>query len=376
MSTDRIKVLHFFKAALPESVGGTEIFMDRLSNETADLQIENTIFSLSKKPVTRIRTYKKYKMIQSKQDFFVASTGFSFSAFYIMKQLSKEADIIHYHYPNPFADLLHFLLKIKKPTIITYHSDIVRQKKLLFIYKPLRKYFLDSANKIIATSPNYLKTSEVLKKYSPKVEVIPIGLSKADIAKPSKLELKYWKKLLPSGFFVFVGAMRYYKGLFIALEALRGTEHQLVLVGTGSTEKELKKYVKKYDMKNILFVGNVSEESKFAILALSRALILPSHLRSEAFGISLVEAALMEKALISCELGTGTSYVNVHNQTGLVIPPESPFDLQKALDFIVDHPKKAEEFGKNAKKRALALFSSKKMAKRYVDIYKTLLMLS
>ena len=80
--------------------------------------------------------------------------------------------------------------------------------------------FLSSVDRIISTSPNYLETSEVLSHYMDKTDVIPIGLDRAHYSMASDDRLEYWRhRVGGKKFFLFVGVMRYYKGLFVLLEA-------------------------------------------------------------------------------------------------------------------------------------------------------------
>lgn len=368
-----IRVLHFYKTSLPSTIGGVEVFMDTLCNATADLKVENTILALSEKPAGNPINMAKYHVIQAKQNFFVASTGFSISAFAKFRKLATEADIIHYHFPNPFADMLHFICKINKPTVVTYHSDIIKQSKLMRLYKPLMQKFLRSMTKIITTSPNYFATSDILKTYKEKVAVITIGLNKDRFPALNIERLAYWKQRLPEKFFLFIGAMRYYKGLSIALDAIKGTNYNLVLAGVGPVEKKLKEHATKNGLDNVYFLGAISEEDKIVLHYLSYAFVFPSNLRSEAFGISLIEAAALRKPLISCEIGTGTSFVNIDKETGLVIEPSSPTALRKAMQFLIENPNKALEFGVNAEKRYWQLFTAEKQAQAYLEVYKEML---
>lgn len=368
-----IKVLHFYKTSILDTMGGVEVFMDTLCNATANLGIDNTILALSKNPSKDINLMPRYKILQTKQNFFIASTGFSFSAFKKFRELVAEADIIHYHFPNPFADVLHFSCLINKPTIVTYHSDIIKQKHLLKIYNPLMHKFLLSADKIIATSPNYFSTSDILQHYASKVRIIPIGLNRESFPLLKTERLSYWRKLLPADFFLFIGSMRYYKGLYTALDAIKGTTLHLVLAGNGGIENDLKDYAQKNAINNAHFIGPISEEDKIALHTLSKAFVFPSNARSEAFGISLLEAASLRKPLISCEIGTGTSFVNVNNETGLVIEHSSPLELRSAMKFLVENNDAAIKFGANAEQRYLKFFTATKQAESYVDVYRELL---
>ena len=127
----KIRILHFYKKSILDSYGGVEKFIDTLCQGTYELNVENILFSLSKKNLNQEINLKKYSIINAKQDIYIFSTGFSFEAFSKFKKLSESVDIIHYHFPNPFADILHYFCGVKKPFLITYHSDIIKQKLIL-----------------------------------------------------------------------------------------------------------------------------------------------------------------------------------------------------------------------------------------------------
>lgn len=364
-----MRVLHVYKSAKPNSVGGVETFIDTLCIAGGKIGIKNSVLTLNADGKTADIELNGYKVVQAKQNFSIASTGFSFSAFQKFKNLAKANDVIHYHYPNPFADLLHFSMSVKKPCLVTYHSDIVKQKYLNTVYRPLRESFLNSVDRIIATSPNYLQTSPVLKQYFNKTTVIPIGIDEKVILPSEQKRLSYWRKKLPNPFFLFVGELRYYKGLQFAIEAVAGTELQLVIAGSGKEEKRLKELVASLKTDKISFLGRVSEEDKFALIELCYGFLLPSHLRSEAFGIALLEAAALRKALISCDLGTGTNYVNLNLHTGLVVKPASAVDLRQAMQFLRDNPSVTNSLGMNARERQKHQFSAATMAQGYFEIY-------
>src|SRR5690606_38814370 len=140
-----------------------------------------------------------------------------------------------------------------------------------------------------------------------------------------------WKNKLPDPFFLFIGVLRYYKGLHILLKAIENTALPVVIAGSGPEEKKLMQMAQNLKLTNVFFLGEISEVDKMALLQLCYAFVFPSHLRSEAFGISLLESAMMGKPMISCETGTGTSFINLHNDTGFVVPPNDPDALYKAM---------------------------------------------
>jgi rhamnosyl/mannosyltransferase len=270
-------------------------------------------------------------------------------------------------------DMLHFAARIKKPTVVTYHSDIIRQKHLLKLYRPLMKRFLDSADRIVAASPNYLATSDVLTQYRDKTSVIPYGLDKAAYPVPSAACSAQWRQRFGKRFFLFVGVMRYYKGLHILLEAAQGTGYPVVIVGSGPLERELRAQAQALGLDHVHFVGRVDDNDKVALLQLCSAIVFPSHLRSEAFGISLLEGAMYGKPMISSEIGTGTSYINIHNQTGLVVPPSDPQAFRAAMRTLWDNPELAEQMGQHAERRYEQLFTAERMGQQTVTLYRGLL---
>lgn len=368
-----LRVLHFYKTSLPQSKGGIELFIDTLCNTTANYGIKNTVLSLAKVPARSPLSIGNYTVHHAKQNLFIAATGFSISAFAKFKKLATEADIIHYYFPNPFADILHLACRIKKPSIVTYHSDIIRQKTLLKFYTPLMHKFLKSVDHIVFTSPNYFITSQVLQCYHNKVSLIPIGIDAESYPKLNPQKLLYWKNKLPHPFFLFIGVLRYYKGLHIALDAIKGTPIQLAIAGANGLEQKLQRQVEKNKMANAHFLGFITDEDKVVLLHLCHGFVFPSHLRSEAFGISLLEAAMYGKPLISCDIGTGTSYVNIHRHTGLVIAPASKSELRQAMIYLLENPDKAAAFGKNARNRYKELFTADKQTHAYLNAYHKLL---
>jgi rhamnosyl/mannosyltransferase len=362
-----IKVLHVYKDSLPHSTGGVETFLDTLCQHTAKLGVENTILTFTKNPATNPIYLNNYCVYQAKRNCTVAATALSIQAFKLLKKLAQEADIIHYHFPHPFTDLLHFTCRINKPTLVTYHSDIIKQKYLLKLYQPLMNKFLRSVDHIVATSPKYLNSSPTLQRFKAKTTVIPIGIDLPNLLQPDPDRVRYWKELFPQPFFLFIGVLRYYKGLHVALEAIRGTDIQLVIGGKGHDEASLKEQA--CDIPNAHFLGFLADEDKAALLHLCYGFVFPSHLRSEAFGIALLEAAAYEKPLISCEIGTGTSYINQHQVTGLVVRPNSPDELRQAMQYLLLNPAEASLYGKQAKSRAQVIFTAENQAISYQKIY-------
>ncbi|MBS1212819.1 MAG: glycosyl transferase family 1 [Proteobacteria bacterium] len=365
-----LRVLQVYRTYYPECRGGLLEVIRQICIGGRPLGVENHIFALSRHPETAVKESDGIEVRWFRQDFELAGCGFSWDGLRRFKELAAWADVVHYHFPWPFADLLHLLGRPKRPTVLTYHSDIVKQERLMYLYGPVMRRFLASVDAIVATSPNYLATSPVLQAFSAKTHVIPIGID-AESYPPVKPEnLKRWRDRLGEGYFLFVGVIRYYKGLQFLLEAIRGTSHKVAILGGGPILGELKSFAQSHGMDNVVFLGELPDEDKVALLKLCRGLLLPSHLRSEAFGVSLLEAAMFAKPLVTCEIGTGTSFVNVHEQTGLVVPPQDPIALRQALDRLAGSPESCQRFGDEAYRRYQERFTARRMAESYLALYR------
>ncbi|MCE3263454.1 MAG: glycosyl transferase family 1 [Pseudoduganella sp.] len=369
-----MRVLHFCKTYYPDSWGGIEQVIRQMCVGTGRLGVTNEVLTLTRNGGPAIIEIEGHKVHRVPLDFEIASNAFSFSAIRQLARLAREADVIHYHFPWPFMDLAHFMARVNKPSVVTYHSDIVRQKLLLRVYAPLKRRFLHRADAIVATSPNYFASSEVLGRYRDKVSTIPFGLDRSTYVEPRPEVLEKWRaRTNGERFFLFVGVLRYYKGLHILLDAVARTDYPVVIVGAGPIEQELKAHAARLGLHHVQFVGAVDEEDKVALLQLCYAMAFPSHLRSEAFGISLLEGAMYGKPMISSEIGTGTTYINIDNETGLVVPPSDPAAFEQAMRTLWDNPQQAADMGRRAEARYWELFTAERMAQNYAALYRKLL---
>lgn len=360
-----MKVLHVYKTYFPEDFTGVPRVIHAIAEGTASLGVESHVFALTKgmasaEPIP----IDSHVVHQVRRDFQFASTDFAFGAISRFRKLAAEFDILHYHFPWPTGDLLHLLAAPHRPAIVTYHSDVVRQKWLSAVYAPMRDLFLSRIDRIVATSPNYAASSAVLQRFRDKVEVIPIGIGPRPVVNIGRLA--HWHRLVGSGFFLFVGSSRYYKGLNFLVEAASITQLPVVIVGEdgASLGKQLPR--------NTIAVGRVTDEDKEALLELCLAFVFPSHVRSEAFGVALLEAARAGKPMISCEIGTGTSFVNSADETGLVIPARDARRLAAAMNACASKQVDLARFGSKAQERFGEFFTRERMSESYKNLYASL----
>src|SRR5690606_17505110 len=172
-----MRVLHFYRTYFPDTQGGLEEAIRQICRSTSKHGVESRVLTLSSDPSPRVIDFPEAEVWRAKLNADIASCSMGMEAFGFYRQLERWADIVHFHFPWPFADLVQMAIgKSQKPKLMTYHSDIVRQRWLAMAYGPMMRCFLGRMDRIIATSPEYAQTSRVLQHFSDKVEVIPIGL--------------------------------------------------------------------------------------------------------------------------------------------------------------------------------------------------------
>ena len=366
-----MKVLHVYRTYFPDTQGGLEEVIRQICLGTRKQGVSSRVFTLSDEPFPAFLPRVEADVVRVRKTFEVASCGFALTG---IRRFIKEvewADIVHYHYPWPFSDLLYLIAGQRKPAVLTYHSDIVRQKFLLAMYRPMMERYLGRMRRIIATSPNYFATSEILNGFAEKVDVIPIGLDEPSYPTTDERnrDLARIRETYGENIFLIVGVLRYYKGLHILLDAAKGAPYRVVIVGAGPVEAELRKQARIEGLDNVSFAGFVSDREKMALFGLCRAVVFPSYLRSEAFGVTLLEGAMSAKPLISAEVGSGTSHVNIHGDTGLVVEAGNHMALRDAMDVLHQDQVLADRMGKNARHRYEQLFTGKLMGERYKALY-------
>lgn len=371
-----MRILHFYRT-YSQSYGGIEQVIYQLCSGAQQQGLEVEVLTLSRDRQASVIELDGHRVTRLPLDFEIASTGFSRAAFAALREHARAADVIHYHFPWPFMDVLHFACGIPAmniPTVLTYHSDIVRQRLLLRLYQPLMQRFLASMDRIVASSPNYLASSPILARHRARCAVIPFGLDDRGrgYPPPSAERLAYWRARVGDKFFLFVGMLRYYKGLHILLDAARGRNYPIVIVGAGPIEHELKAQARRAGLEQVVFLGALPDEDKVALLTLCHALVFPSHLRSEAFGISLLEGAMYGKPMISSEIGTGTSYINIDGETGHVVPPGDAAAFGCAMDTLWQDEAQAAALGRRARQRFEQHFTAANMTQNYLQLYREL----
>lgn len=364
-----MRVLHAYRTYFPDTQGGVEETIRQICLNTQRCGVESRVLCLSPTAQPAVLEREEALVHRVRRHAEVASCTMSLAAPAAMRRLARWADVVHYHFPWPFADMLHFGVGVGRPAVLTYHSDIVRQRLLEPVYRPLMNRFLGAMNRIVCTSPNYLASSPVLHRFGHKLEVVPIGLTRSSYPDPDADCLAATRAKFGDQFFLYVGVLRYYKSVHVLLDAMPGAPFRVVIAGEGPEGPALRRQAERLGLDNVTFAGRVSDETKMALLRLCRALVFPSAMRSEAFGVTLLEAAMQGRPMVSTEQGTGTSYVNLHGKTGLVVTPNDPPSLRGAMNRLATDASLADAMGEEARRRFEAEFTGERMGERYTRVY-------
>jgi rhamnosyl/mannosyltransferase len=173
---------------------------------------------------------------------------------------------------------------------------------------------------------------------------------------------------------LFVGRLRYYKGLDVLIEAMPDIDARLLVVGSGPMERPWRRLAARSPAAaRIHFAGEVPEADLPTYYAAADLVVLPSCERSEAFGLVLLEAMAAGRAVIGTELGTGTSFVNQHDETGLVVAPGDAPALAAAVNALMGDPERRRRFGANGRRRVTEHFHVERMVDRTVEVYREVL---
>ena len=318
-----------------------------------------------------------YKIYRTHTLKVIASTPLSFSLIRTLNKIQNNYDIIHVHLPNPMANLAVFLTHPKSKIILHWHSDIIKQKKILKLYSPLQTWLLKRADKIVITTPTYLEGSDSLKKYINKIVCIPIGIDSKELFIDQNI-LNVLKNKYQGNKVVFsLGRLIYYKGFEYLIDAARFLPNDIIILiaGIGELKEKLQDQIFNHNLQNkVKLLGKIPFEELGAYYELCDIFSLPSTERSEAFGVVQIEAMAFEKPIISTSIkGSGVDWVNLNNISGIIVPPKDSKKLAEAITELLTNENKYQQLSIGAKKRYEEIFTKEKMVHSFKKLYQEIL---
>jgi len=287
----------------------------------------------------------------------------------VRKIRETTADLVHLHLPNPAAVLAYLASRHKGRLVVTYHSDIVRQKALGKVFQPILGRAMDRCSAVITSSPSYIETSPVLTAYRERCRVIPYGIPieqyhRYDAEAVAKIRGQFGPRIVLS-----VGRLIYYKGFEYLIRAMAKVQGRLLIVGDGPLRSGLEGAAQARGVRDrVFFLGEIQDVVPYYHAA--DVFVLPSIARSEAFGIVQLEAMACGKPVVNTRLASGVPFVSVDGLTGLTVPPANPEALAGAINLLLNDPGLRAEYGQAARRRVQEEFSLDLMISRTLQLYK------
>jgi glycosyltransferase involved in cell wall biosynthesis len=282
-------------------------------------------------------------------------------------------DVMHFHFPYPWGELSFLRAKPDVPTVVLYHSDIVRQKRMLAAYRPFLERFLDRVDLIIASSPNMVEHSQFLHPRAEKCRVVNFGLHVEDVAGTPQT-LKRAEELRASRadrkIVLFVGRLIYYKGADVLVRAMADVDADLVIIGRGPLESMLREIsVANGTAERISWIEPQDDDELSAYYHAADVFCLPSVANSEAFGLVQIEAHAAGTPAVSTNLPTSVPYANLDGVTGLTVAVGDVAALAGALNRLLGDDELRDRLGRQARERALTQFTIPRMVDQMLAVY-------
>jgi glycosyltransferase involved in cell wall biosynthesis len=361
----------------PPHTGGIETVTFDLTTGLNNKGFHCDVLCCNKINKTTIEYNHGFFIERAAQKVKIFSTSISTLMIKRVKEIGNSYDIIHVHFPDPLTALALFIANPKAKIVVHWHSDIIRQKTLLILYKPLQNWVLKKASAIIATSKNYANNSAQLKPFLKKIKIVPIGISPsinlADISITNDIKIKYDKKKI-----IFaMGRLVYYKGFEHLIKAANLITPNAIIVigGNGHLMPHLKKLVKELNVQHkVDIIGHIPYSSIHSYFNACDIFCLPATEKSEAFGVVLLEAMQFGKPLITTNIKeSGICWVNQDNETGYNVPPKDSEKIASSINELLSNKEKYKTFSQNCINRFETYFKSEKMVDATVEIYNNIL---
>lgn len=364
-----MRIVHVYKDYHPPVRGGIEQTVERMARAQAAAGHDvSVLVSASGGRRTLREALDGVKVIRVAE--WARALSAPFCPSFPRELAALRADMWHLHYPNPTGEVSWLMHEPAGALAVTYHADVVRQRLAMPIYGVIVRRLLARADVLMPTSDRYIAHSPFLRPHRDKCHVVPLGVDLTpftaidrDSPEAAALRAHYG-----GPFVLFVGRLRYYKGVNVLLEAMARWDGRLVVVGDGPEEQRLRAQHTRLRLGDrVVFTGAIDDRGLHAHLAAADVGVLPSTHPSEALGIAMIEYLAAGLPVVCTELGTGTTFVNRDGETGLVVPPGDPDALAGALRRLMSDAPLRATLGAAGRARARDVFSCEAMM-REVEI--------
>ena len=347
-------------------LGGVEKVMWELTEGIGRAGVDCDMLCACKTPQV-ITINEHSRCICVKALFKAAATMISPAMIVFLRRHCAEYDIIHIHHPDPMAALALRLSGYKGKVVLHWHSDIIKQRFLLFFYLSLQTWVVERSDVIIGTSPVYVKESPFLQRVQEKLACVPIGI---DPLPQVSVEPSDYKTVFS------LGRLVGYKGYEYLVEAAKylPDNYRVVIGGEGPLRKKLQAQISAEGLDGkVSLPGRIPQEDLPRMFAACSVFCLSSIWKTEAFAIVQIEAMSCGRPVVATRIpGSGVPWVNEHGFSGLNVDPGSARQLADAILEITADPETYRRYCGNAVERYRTMFTKKAMIDKCLDIYNKL----
>ena len=242
---------------------------------------------------------------------------------------------------------------------------------LLFFYKPLQSWLIHRAERIVGTTPVYIRESPHLRHVQDKVTYVPIGIQPIiyDPREAAKVRAEY-----PGKKIVFaLGRLVPYKGFdtLIAAAARLSSDYVVLIGGKGPLQETLERQIVELGIQDrVKLLGFISTDDLPTMFGACDIFAMSSNQKTEAFGIVQIEAMSCGKPVVTTRIPhSGVSWVNQDGVSGLTVPPSDPKNFAFAIKRICDTETNYHRFSAGAMERYVDIFTSRQMIDKMINVY-------
>ena len=233
------------------------------------------------------------------------------------------ADLVHVHLPSPLAEWCVALVRPSKQ-VVSLHNDYVRPE-----------WALDAPpaapGRAAPCRCDRRGSAGLCAKFGRAGWPPQPGADRAIWHRLKTVCVRDWCSLRR----LVRGAVMYYKGLEVLLEAATQVTAPLTIAGDGPWRRRLETKSRQVGLQGrARFLGALPEQELINQLQANQVFAFPSTGRGEAFGIAQLKAMACGMPVVSSDL-PGVAWLNRHGETGLTVPAREPAALAAALMRIV-----------------------------------------
>ncbi len=286
-------------------------------------------------------------------------------------------DIVHVHMPDPMAAVSLWAARPTARIVVHWHSDVIRQRRALALYRPLQDWLLARADAVIATSEAYALASGPLARWLDKVRVVPIGMSDNRPQACTRRAADLRQRMRGRHFVFALGRMTYYKGFEVLIEAAKQLPDDCAVIigGDGELLDEYRHRVARAGLGGkVQLPGHIPDDELASYFEACDVFCMPSTQRAEAYGVAMLEAMALGRPVVASDIvGSGVPWVNRHGLTGLNVPVGDADALAVALRRLLTDEPLRQTLGRGARRRYEEEFGAARMTERVLSLYRELL---